>query len=86
MRCGQAWPEHSQGERWGSPGLRWGGCTQHVNQGFRGKFSLLDLKCGWGDVSFALLLDVGKDLRLWKLLENKFTFLALSLSNLFFSN
>jgi len=40
----------------------------------------------WGDVSFALLLEVGKDLRLWKLLEKKFTFLALSLSNLFFFN
>lgn len=38
---------------------------------------------GGGDVSFALLLEVGKDLRLWKLCEKKFTFLALSLANLF---
>lgn len=38
---------------------------------------------GGGDVSFALLLEVGKDLRLWKLCEKKFTVLALSRANLF---
>lgn len=39
---------------------------------------------GGGDVFFAFLLEVDKDLRSWKLCEKKFTFLALSLSNLFF--
>lgn len=76
----------TQAERWGTLGSD-GEAAHRVSARALGVnlVFIRSQRCeGGGDVSFAFLLEVDKDLRSWKLCEKKFTFLALSLSNLFF--